>query len=478
VKLRKPLGGSDYVNASPIVLKTRSSKQCTSGTSTPVSNGQSSHTSDTRQESRYIATQGPKEGQFSHFWHMVMQETPGDTAVIIQLTQHFEGNKEKCAQYYPSDLDDPTMMIPAHEEDPAEGVDTSGPQDDGDPFLDSPAISADADSLTSDSSNTSTSDLSPADRPIADPQKEPPSPAGYITLLSSTYSPTLACQIRTFALVLDDTCKTVHHYFFTNWPDFGKPEAEDRVALLELCRVSRKVAQGDGEENPRIVHCSAGVGRTGTWIALDFLVWELENDLLAASTTSTPPTTTTSTIAEQSQPEFQTNTAQPTWGKSGPPKSTTPDPQRDEEDRIWDVVNTLREQRMMMVMNELQYQFLYEVVREAFIARYAEKEMGPVIIGTEERGPKVARKKSPEKGGNEEEGDEGGDGVGDEEAISEAETEIMERDGDVRMKGEAGKKEPTLQGNENDPYAAVAPDTIRQGMAKGEQDVVRGHENQ
>src|ERR1700742_4017638 len=67
VKLRKPIGGSDYINASPIILKSRIAKKPPSGASTPPSNDQSSVEPTSQIECRYIATQGPKEGQFSHF---------------------------------------------------------------------------------------------------------------------------------------------------------------------------------------------------------------------------------------------------------------------------------------------------------------------------------------------------------------------------------------------------------------------------
>ncbi len=468
VKLKTPIGGSDYVNASPITLKSRT-KMPSSGTSTPMPAGQSS-SAVTQAESRYIATQGPKDGQFSHFWHMVVQETPGDVGVVVMLTQHIEGHKEKCAQYYPIDMENPTLILPTHEEGDEDGE--AGPTDDGDPFLDTYSESADTDSVGTDSEVSQPSDAIGEAQNAQEQGKE-----DSVTLLSSQYDSNIGCEVRKLRLTIGEESKTIYHYYFGGWPDFAKPEAEDRAALLELTRVSKSVA-GDA---PRIVHCSAGVGRTGTWIALDFLLQELAAGRLVEPSPSRSPT-----------PTFPQNTqvskSNGTWGRNGPPKATTPDP-KDEEDVIWDTVNTLREQRMMMVMNELQYQFIYEVLKEAFIEKYAEKETGPIVIEGQEPSPKVARKKSPVFDGLSQstpvivakDDEEGGE--------SEAETEVMEHDkgeADVDMDGSPDdEKEPAEASEEKsastadeDPYAAVAPQTIREGQQKQDQDKgeVREHE--
>lgn len=108
IKLATPIAGSDYVNASPIVLKSRVSS---------IGSGIADN-SDTAvyNETKYIATQGPKEGQFVQFWRMVMQETTGDVGVIVMLTQCYEANKEKCAQYFPIDTENPSIYLSLHED--------------------------------------------------------------------------------------------------------------------------------------------------------------------------------------------------------------------------------------------------------------------------------------------------------------------------------------------------------------------------
>ncbi|WAR15967.1 PTPRK-like protein [Mya arenaria] len=64
--------------------------------------------------------------------------------------------------------------------------------------------------------------------------------------------------------------RQLHHLHFTAWPDRGIPE--EVTALIEFRhRVLNSTAHLDG---PRLVHCSAGIGRTGTYIALDILTKE------------------------------------------------------------------------------------------------------------------------------------------------------------------------------------------------------------
>ncbi|KAK2159425.1 hypothetical protein LSH36_153g00013 [Paralvinella palmiformis] len=63
-------------------------------------------------------------------------------------------------------------------------------------------------------------------------------------------------------------CRTVHHFHFKTWEDKGNP----RYGAHTLLAFMNRVHSFDEDRNgPLIVHCSAGVGRTGTFIALDIL---------------------------------------------------------------------------------------------------------------------------------------------------------------------------------------------------------------
>ncbi|XP_046552763.1 receptor-type tyrosine-protein phosphatase mu-like isoform X2 [Haliotis rubra] len=78
--------------------------------------------------------------------------------------------------------------------------------------------------------------------------------------------------ISTFLVQCSGVEKTVTHCHFTSWPDHGVPSAP---ALVNFWRL---VKQGDMGWGPMVVHCSAGVGRTGAFIALDYLMDEAEGD--------------------------------------------------------------------------------------------------------------------------------------------------------------------------------------------------------
>ncbi|XP_053355831.1 phosphatidylinositol phosphatase PTPRQ [Clarias gariepinus] len=60
----------------------------------------------------------------------------------------------------------------------------------------------------------------------------------------------------------------VHHFNYTSWPEHGVPESSS--TLIQFVKAIRS---NRGHDNTTIVvHCSAGVGRTGVFIALDHLI--------------------------------------------------------------------------------------------------------------------------------------------------------------------------------------------------------------
>ncbi|CAH1772950.1 unnamed protein product [Owenia fusiformis] len=71
--------------------------------------------------------------------------------------------------------------------------------------------------------------------------------------------------IRTFAISKrGGTARHVHHFLFTSWPDHGVPNA---TSLLGLRRKVNSYAEHN--KGRLLVHCSAGVGRTGSYITVD-----------------------------------------------------------------------------------------------------------------------------------------------------------------------------------------------------------------
>nr|KAF6269564.1 protein tyrosine phosphatase receptor type H [Myotis myotis] len=67
---------------------------------------------------------------------------------------------------------------------------------------------------------------------------------------------------------------SVRQFHYVAWPDHGVPHSPD--PLLAFWKVLRQWLDKTPEGGPPIVHCSAGVGRTGTLIALDVLLRQLE----------------------------------------------------------------------------------------------------------------------------------------------------------------------------------------------------------
>jgi protein-tyrosine phosphatase len=274
IKLNVADGENDYINASPIVLGSR----------------------------HYIATQGPKDSTTLHFYRMLAERTEDDEdpAVVVMLTQTHEAGREKCFPYFPDKPDTPLHLTPE--------------DDDDDGF------------------------------------------EGQVHLDAIDQDTTCRCTIRKLRLRFrmstpeitkeDDTWreKTIFHLLFTGWPDFSVPEGENREAMLNLINLSAHLnreaktpppsSENTSHHSPRIVHCSAGVGRSGTFIALDFLLIHLRSGNL--------------------------------------------DNLPDDRDPIADTVALMRKQRMMMVQSEAQFIFLYEVMRAAWLARSRSRPASPI----------------------------------------------------------------------------------------------------
>ncbi|XP_061570376.1 receptor-type tyrosine-protein phosphatase O-like isoform X1 [Cololabis saira] len=76
--------------------------------------------------------------------------------------------------------------------------------------------------------------------------------------------------IRKFRLEYADEVQDVLHLNYTSWPDHGVPTVNAIESILQFVHIVRQ--QANRTRDPIIVHCSAGVGRTGTFIALDRLM--------------------------------------------------------------------------------------------------------------------------------------------------------------------------------------------------------------
>lgn len=199
---------------------------------------------------------------------MIWQETT-DVAVIVMLTQTHDGTTEKCFQYFPLNVEAGSFKI------------------------------------------------EPLDRAKETPEGSVTFSEYYLDVDSKT-------EIRKLSLRIGAETKDVWHFWFSGWPDFAVPEEDNRTALLKLLKLCAE--KNTSPSNPRVVHCSAGVGRSGTFIALEYLLAQVESGAILDA--------------------------------------------KGDDDMIYDVVNRLREQRMLMVQMEGQYQFLYEVIRDQLKERH------------------------------------------------------------------------------------------------------------
>ncbi|XP_071143245.1 receptor-type tyrosine-protein phosphatase mu-like isoform X6 [Mytilus edulis] len=93
-----------------------------------------------------------------------------------------------------------------------------------------------------------------------------------VEFLECQYLPDFS--IRTFRISKDDKTTVVKQYHYTTWPDHGVPRFGNSLLLFR-----QKIRLHDNLDNgPPIIHCSAGVGRTGTYIAIDVNLDQAKNE--------------------------------------------------------------------------------------------------------------------------------------------------------------------------------------------------------
>ncbi|KAK4242933.1 protein-tyrosine phosphatase-like protein [Achaetomium macrosporum] len=398
IKLQVPEGHVDYINASPIVL---------TPSSYPGADGRP------REPDRYIAMQGPKQTSVDHVWRMVVEqlESPG---VIVMLTETHEGHMEKCFPYFPRSADDPPIEI--NERDEFSDGFRATVRCEG--MEDTPAGDAielrklvirvhsrpkPGTKIEPATGRANTPDPTEADEkdPDLDIKMKSPVANPPAARSSDTFEETSSSITTTTAASNDNTTTTteqqqeqkqpeeriVWHFLYKKWPDFGVPSLEDLESFFTLMRLSRE--KNAHPNNPRIVHCSAGVGRSGTFIALEHLIRELDAGVLedyderaAAAAASLIPPPTPSPTTNNGGEEGTGNGA---WAGTGntveggetpisPSASGTPVLRApgQGEDLVFETVNQLREQRRTMVQAESQYQFIYQVMRKLWIDRYGD----------------------------------------------------------------------------------------------------------
>ncbi|XP_029951415.1 receptor-type tyrosine-protein phosphatase beta isoform X5 [Salarias fasciatus] len=101
---------------------------------------------------------------------------------------------------------------------------------------------------------------------------------GNITVTTTSDIPLEDWTIKDFTIKNLKTAETrsVRHFHFTAWPDHGVPETTE--LLISFRHLVREHMNQYSRHSPTVVHCSAGVGRTGTFIAIDHLIFQIERE--------------------------------------------------------------------------------------------------------------------------------------------------------------------------------------------------------
>jgi len=205
----------------------------------------------------FIACQGPKSNTVKDFWRMVRQENIG---AILMLCKVYEDGRPKCEEYWPEK--DQSLVF--------DEIDLKVQWDD---------------------EKTEGEALYHRDFSLIDTQN-------------------------------DEVISKIKQIHYTGWPDHGVPKKQGLDDFQTLVENSYSQYKTASENNSKVlIHCSAGIGRTGTLLSILNIVADIEK--------------------KKEQEEEISNIS------------------------VFSVVRKLREHRFHLVQSESQYIFIYQ-----FLAKY------------------------------------------------------------------------------------------------------------
>ncbi|XP_067305278.1 tyrosine-protein phosphatase non-receptor type 2a isoform X2 [Pseudorasbora parva] len=88
-----------------------------------------------------------------------------------------------------------------------------------------------------------------------------------VTLESEEVQPNYTIRLLELRNVKTGESRDIYHFHYTTWPDFGVPESP--ASFLNFLFKVRESGSLGPENGPAVVHCSAGIGRSGTFSLVD-----------------------------------------------------------------------------------------------------------------------------------------------------------------------------------------------------------------
>jgi len=77
----------------------------------------------------------------------------------------------------------------------------------------------------------------------------------------------LSITLRRIRMIYQNTRREIYHLHYEGWPDFGVPESS--LGIRELVRLSNYYQKLNvSQSGPMVIHCSAGIGRSGSFMAI------------------------------------------------------------------------------------------------------------------------------------------------------------------------------------------------------------------
>ncbi|KAJ1131482.1 hypothetical protein NDU88_009818 [Pleurodeles waltl] len=97
-----------------------------------------------------------------------------------------------------------------------------------------------------------------------------------VTVTSEIILPQWTTREFTLKHAKEPGIRYASHFHYTVWPDHGVPD--ETATVIKFRNIVREHMDQRRSNGPAVVHCSAGVGRTGTLIALDYLMQQVKNE--------------------------------------------------------------------------------------------------------------------------------------------------------------------------------------------------------